>query len=122
MVEPVQETPTTDSDWLRARTSRTLGLISDSENSENEANEQSDDDDMSNDENSRNQHDPASTTPPDTDPSDTEQAPSSKLSTTESKILKTGRLFIRNLVYGVTEDDLREVFSPFGQIEEVSSP
>ena len=31
----------------------------------------------------------------------------------------TGRLFIRNLPFTVTEDDLTELFSKFGQINEV---
>jgi multiple RNA-binding domain-containing protein 1 len=61
-------------------------------------------------------------TPPITDPSDTEQTPVLKPSTAESKILKTGRLFVRNLVYGITEDDLRHIFSPYGQMEEVCPP
>lgn len=34
-------------------------------------------------------------------------------------IMDTGRLFIRNLPYTCTEDDLREVFEPFGRLSEV---
>lgn len=120
--EEVQETPATDSEWLRARTSRTLGLVSDSEQSEDDANEQSDDEMSDDDKPEVANLETTPVTPPATDPSDTEQPPSSKPSTPESKILKTGRLFIRNLVYGVTEDDLRNIFSPYGEIEEVSLP
>ena len=116
-VEEVQETPLTDLEWLRARTSRTLGLDSDSED------EQSEDEMSATSEDDAPIKQPEDTpaTPPATEPSDTEQPPVSNLSTAESKILKTGRLFVRNLVYGVTEDDLRNVFSPYGRIEEVSS-
>jgi len=116
--EEVQETPATDLEWLRARTSRTLGLVSDSENehSEDEMSVTSEDDPQV------NQPEIHPATPPATDPSDTEQLPASTLSIAEIKILKTARLFIRNLVYGVTEDDLRNIFSPYGQIEEVSTP
>ncbi|KAH7319214.1 hypothetical protein BKA65DRAFT_96890 [Rhexocercosporidium sp. MPI-PUGE-AT-0058] len=37
-------------------------------------------------------------------------------------IKATGRLFVRNLPYSATEDDLREHFSPFGSLEEVHLP
>ena len=35
------------------------------------------------------------------------------------EICKTGRLFVRNLPYTATEDDLRDAFSPFGPLTEV---
>lgn len=35
------------------------------------------------------------------------------------KIRETGRLFIRNILYDSTEDDFRELFSPYGPLEEV---
>ena len=125
--EEVNAPPTSDLDWLRARTSRTLGLVSDSEDEGDENKSEpedvasiiSDDDDEAAATNTDNQ---TPVTPPATDHSDTEQPMQSKTSAAESKILRTGRLFIRNLVYGVTEDGLRAVFSPYGQIEEVSPP
>jgi multiple RNA-binding domain-containing protein 1 len=114
--EEVQETPATDLEWLRARTSRTLGLVSDSED------EQSEDEIsvISEGDPPVQQPETTSSTPPVTDPSDTEQPSVSNPPAAESKILKTGRLFVRNLVYGVTEEDLRNIFSPYGKIEEVS--
>jgi multiple RNA-binding domain-containing protein 1 len=116
--EKPKETPATDLDWLRARTSRLLGLVSDSETSDNQDDPPSDDDVSVP---SDDEPDPPETShPPLIDPSDTDQH--SKSATAESKILKTGRLFIRNLVYGITEDDLRSLFAPYGQIEEVSFP
>jgi multiple RNA-binding domain-containing protein 1 len=117
-VEEVQDTLATDLEWLRARTSRTLGLVSDSEDEKSE-------DEMSGtseDDASVEQPETTPATPPATGSSDTEQPPAPKPSTAESKILKTSRLFVRNLVYGVTEDNLRNIFSPYGQIEEVSPP
>jgi multiple RNA-binding domain-containing protein 1 len=36
--------------------------------------------------------------------------------------MDTGRLFLRNLAYTCTEDDLRLVFAPFGPLAEVQLP
>lgn len=116
------ETATSDLDWLRARTSRTLGLDSDSEESDHEDNQQSKDEEPESDKESEHETEITPVTPSATDSSDTEHQTASKLSPAESKILKTGRLFVRNLVYGVTEDDLRTLFSPYGGIEEVTFP
>jgi multiple RNA-binding domain-containing protein 1 len=113
--------PTTDLDWLRSRTSRTLGLVSDSEGSDHEISPSKDEiSSLSDDEPERLEPNNNPVTPPATDPSDIEQPP--KSSTAESKILQTGRLFVRNLVYGVTENDLLAIFRPYGEIEEVSNP
>lgn len=35
------------------------------------------------------------------------------------KITKSGRLFLRNILYTSTESDFRQLFSPFGELEEV---
>ncbi|KAF2846969.1 RNA-binding domain-containing protein [Plenodomus tracheiphilus IPT5] len=40
----------------------------------------------------------------------------------EHKIRETGRLFLRNLHYGVSEDELREQFSKHGPLQEVHVP
>ncbi|ODQ63330.1 hypothetical protein NADFUDRAFT_72100 [Nadsonia fulvescens var. elongata DSM 6958] len=37
-------------------------------------------------------------------------------------IAKSGRLFIRNLLYSSTEDDFRQLFSKFGELDEVHIP
>jgi multiple RNA-binding domain-containing protein 1 len=37
-------------------------------------------------------------------------------------ISNTGRLFVRNLPYSATEEDVRQHFAPFGELEEVRSP
>ncbi|CAO2832043.1 unnamed protein product [Amaranthus hypochondriacus] len=36
-----------------------------------------------------------------------------------NEVLQTGRLFVRNLPYGATEDELMELFSNFGNVSEV---
>jgi multiple RNA-binding domain-containing protein 1 len=40
----------------------------------------------------------------------------------EAKILDNGRLFLRNLAYTCTEDHLKDLFGPFGQLQEVHLP
>ena len=119
--EVVMQKPMTDLEWLRSRTSRTFGLVSDSEESETEEKKE-EMDDSSNDEEDDKSEVPMPATPPEPEHSDVEEEPTPKTAAAETKILKTGRLFVRNLVYGVTESDLREIFSPFGPIEEVGCP
>ncbi|ESK91484.1 pre-rrna processing protein [Moniliophthora roreri MCA 2997] len=41
---------------------------------------------------------------------------------TKETILQTGRLFVRNLTFSCSEEDLREMFSPHGQISQVHIP
>lgn len=36
-----------------------------------------------------------------------------------TQIKSTGRLFLRNILYSSTEDDFRELFSPYGELDEV---
>lgn len=36
-----------------------------------------------------------------------------------AKIQKTGRLFLRNILYSSTEDDFKKLFSPYGELKEV---
>ncbi|RZC62338.1 hypothetical protein C5167_024086 [Papaver somniferum] len=45
--------------------------------------------------------------------------PSSVLDDAKKQILETGRLFVRNLPYTASEEDLTEIFSKFGDISEV---
>ena len=49
-----------------------------------------------------------------------EEKPVEKQSETVNAILKTGRLFLRNLSYSCVDSDLQELFSPFGAISQVS--
>jgi multiple RNA-binding domain-containing protein 1 len=109
---------TSDLEWLRARTSRTLGLESDHEDSDNDDNlpaKDKDESSSSDEETEPEEVQPVAEEPHAQVTSSDAPAPSSA----EAKILKTGRLFVRNLVYGITEDHLRQVFSPYGPLEEV---
>ncbi|KAG8985371.1 Multiple RNA-binding domain-containing protein 1, partial [Tulasnella sp. 427] len=45
-----------------------------------------------------------------------------ELRRTNEQILATGRLFLRNLTYSCSEDDLRDVFSKYGEIEQIHIP
>jgi multiple RNA-binding domain-containing protein 1 len=113
--------PQSDLDWLRSRTSRTLGLVSDDDDEESEKEDQHSKPKQSESEPELDDEEASiHATPLPNLPSDTEKPDQAQLAPAESKVLKTGRLFVRNLVYGVTEEDLRGVFSPYGPIEEVS--
>lgn len=107
--------PTTDDDWLRSRTNRLLDLV--------------EDDDI-----------PVASAPalpkPAAEKCDSpvavEQQPESvpatdaptadSISLEEEKIRETGRLYLRNLHFEVAEEDIRNQFSKYGSLDEVSSP
>ncbi|KAJ2539167.1 Multiple RNA-binding domain-containing protein 1 [Coemansia sp. RSA 1822] len=48
--------------------------------------------------------------------------PTAAIASTIAQIQETGRLFVRNLPYMATEDDLRSTFEPFGLLSEVHMP
>lgn len=52
-------------------------------------------------------------------PEPEDEAEEEKPDPTIEKIKATGRLFVRNLPYSASEDDLRGHFAPFGSLEEV---
>ncbi|CAG0915323.1 unnamed protein product [Notodromas monacha] len=45
-----------------------------------------------------------------------------KLAAEEEPVGESGRLFIRNLSYSATEEDLEALFTPFGQVTEINLP
>lgn len=107
--------PMTDDDWLRSHTSRVLDLedgdggVPLPKPRPSEANE-----DMS------VEATPKSPDPegaPNAEPKDPEVVTEGQ--STEDQIRDTGRLYLRNLPYDVTEDDLRDHFSKIGSLEEV---
>ncbi|KAL2023674.1 hypothetical protein VTK56DRAFT_1831 [Thermocarpiscus australiensis] len=122
--EPVRTVPqvpadATDDDWLRSRTSRLLDLV-DPDDAGFSAR-------------------PSSSAPPVTPASEPQEQPRDDSAAdadalaeaahkTESvedavkQVEKTSRLFLRNLSYTVTEDDIRDYFSKFGTLEEVNLP
>ena len=91
--DPQNEQGLTDIEWMRQRTK---GEVEDTADSE-KVFEQSDSEDQ------------ARNVPDDEDP-------------TVKTILQTARLFIRNLTFACTEDELRGLFQPFGTISQVSRP
>ncbi|KAF2276968.1 RNA-binding domain-containing protein [Westerdykella ornata] len=113
--------PVSDADWLRSRTNRVLDLVDDDE------------------EPSRQVHDSApapgrgSSVEEKTElaememveqekdtPNDVEEAVSQPSEV--DKIRQTARLYLRNLHYDITSDDLQEHFSKYGPLEEVHVP
>lgn len=122
-MEDVQEAPiaeqgpVSDMDWLRSRTNRVLELIEDDEVPAANV--------------------PASQAPAPqppravedsaeeveaqpSPPQPTAEQPETAAPDEEDKIRETGRLYLRNLHYEVTEDEIREQFSKHGALEEVS--
>ena len=49
-----------------------------------------------------------------------DEAPLPKEDETTAAILRTGRLFLRNLSFSCAEDELLELFAPFGSVAQVS--
>lgn len=118
---PVPEQgPVSDADWLRSKTNRVLELV---ENDELPADtlpsvkpaptkptvEQSS---QTNDAVDESQSQPAAEDNAEKDAPVEEE---------EDRVRETGRLYVRNLHYEVTEDELRQQFSKHGALEEVSA-
>lgn len=111
-------TGATDDDWLRSRTNRLLDLVDPDDlasgavlNPVDATTEQ----DMENDRLSSHSSDEVT-------PGTTTDVATSKETATEdavSAISRTSRLFVRNLPYSATEDDIRETFDKFGTLQEV---
>lgn len=117
----VEQGPVTDDDWLRSRTNRVLELVEDDEiplaSTAPVAVAQTP---------AAQPRAPAEPSPvaveaqPKPQPSAEEQADTTAAPDEEDKIRETGRLYLRNLHYEVTEDEIREQFSKHGALEEVS--
>ncbi|KAK4154743.1 hypothetical protein C8A00DRAFT_42549 [Chaetomidium leptoderma] len=124
--EPAREEPqasanATDDDWLRSRTSRLLDLV--------------DPDDPGFSARPPPQSVPAAApasepqAPPRAGapadgggPSEGARTQAESSEDAADLVEKTSRLFLRNLSYNVTEDDIRDHFSNFGNLEEVNVP
>jgi len=117
-----------DLDWMRSRTSRLLGLVEDDDEEDEVANTRPKSaSPVISDHASR--YKSGSIFEPEGDNQDQDNEPqTSALPTVEieavtadvAAIQASGRLFLRNLAYTVTEEELRTCFSPFGTLEEVS--
>jgi multiple RNA-binding domain-containing protein 1 len=114
----VEQGPVSDADWLRSRTNRVLELVEDDEAPSATA--------IVPQAPAPQPHVPAQPSPdvvesqPEPKPSTEEQADAAAAPDEEDKIRETGRLYLRNLHYEVTEDEIREQFSKHGALEEVS--
>ncbi|GAO15462.1 uncharacterized protein UV8b_02202 [Ustilaginoidea virens] len=118
-----QTVPATDDDWLRSRTNRLLDLMDpDDLSSEPAAIPTSGDSlqkqDANGDKSSLHSSDKLA-------PDAAELPVASKCNAEDDAvdaISRTSRLFVRNLPYSTTEDDLRDAFDKFGPLEEVHLP
>ncbi|KAL4884528.1 hypothetical protein BJY04DRAFT_225708 [Aspergillus karnatakaensis] len=108
--------PVSDSDWLRSKTSRLLGLLDEDEQAAFEPPARAAD------------SMPEAVSPVDAPTTQTleqpvEQVPETpappEVDTNIENIRLSARLFVRNLSYETTESDLEPLFSPFGRIEEI---
>ncbi|EFY87755.1 putative MRD1 [Metarhizium acridum CQMa 102] len=114
-------TGVTDDDWLRSRTNRLLDLVDPDDLGSGAVLSPVDgttEQDMENDRLSSHSSDEVT---PDT----TADVTTSKETATEdavSAIARTSRLFVRNLPYSATEDDIWETFDKFGTLQEVHLP
>ena len=118
-----QAAPTSDADWLRTRTSRLLGLVDDDHDTTPSTNAQMDIDDKVEVEDEHVIMQPSKMSDAG---SQTEKEPLNDTSVAndtakiaEDESLSSGRLFIRNLSYATSEDDLRAYFGSYGHVSEV---
>lgn len=111
----------TDDDWLRGRTNRLLDLMDPEDIQAATSGLESADTDAA-----------AETTAVPLGPDKVKETPSAEKDNEENDVEKSdpvieaiqsnGRLFVRNLPYTASEDDLRNHFKPYGSLEEVRRP
>ncbi|KAL6706377.1 Multiple RNA-binding domain-containing protein 1 [Coniothyrium glycines] len=111
--------PVSDADWLRSRTNRVLELVEDDEvlPTQSSAPKQ-----PSPQPETESLPDEAQIPQVETQSAAKEEPGDDPTSAEEEQIRETGRLYLRNLHFDVTEDELREQFSKSGAIEEVHVP
>jgi multiple RNA-binding domain-containing protein 1 len=108
----------TDDDWLRSRTNRLLDLMAPEEITISSGTNASTKVDAMAETKTKATEEPEK-------PANDEEIPfegfanEAKPDPTIEAIKSSGRLFVRNLPYSATEDDLREHFAPYGALEEV---
>lgn len=120
--DAVEQGPISDADWLRSRTNRVLELVEDDDELPTQTQVQT-----------IASHKPSPSPQPEkpvlpeaeqtkqTDPESAQDNPDQDTtSAEEDKIRETGRLYLRNLHFDVTEEELREQFSKSGGLEEAS--
>lgn len=110
--------PTTDNDWLRSRTNRLLDLVEDDNVPVAPASAPTKPAAEKRDSPVAIEHQPE----PTQSTNASADAPTAEaVSSEEDKIRETGRLYLRNLHFEVAESDIRDQFSKYGSLDEVSS-
>jgi multiple RNA-binding domain-containing protein 1 len=112
--------PQNDVDWLRNRTNRLLGLLDEAEEERHFHNKPSDANSPLEENLEEAEKSPITdhaAVPPQ---AEIQAEPKSVVDAEEEAVRNSKRLFLRNLPYGVNEDDLREAFAIFGHLEEVN--
>lgn len=121
---PQLDAGATDDDWLRSRTNRLLDLVDPDDlppptqpavETETAVQDEKEDDDAPPSPRDATEED----VPPVVD--DNKGADGSGADDAVATISRTSRLFVRNLPYTTTEEDLYEAFGKFGTIQEVST-
>ncbi|KAL4942408.1 hypothetical protein BDV06DRAFT_211841 [Aspergillus oleicola] len=108
--------PVSDSDWLRSKTSRLLGLLDEDEQEAFQPPAPAAEDTQMVD----SKVDAINVGSAEKPTEEVEKAPAApEVDTNIENILISARLFIRNLSYDTRESDLQPLFSPFGKLEEI---
>ena len=113
--------PVSDADWLRSRTSRLLGLEDDKDESAKppvEVEEGLSSNEVAGND-VRRKDTPKSPEPHGDEHHGQNVDEEEQGDAVENAARATGRLFLRNLPYDVSEDDLRSLFQSFGSLQEV---
>ncbi|KAG5977703.1 hypothetical protein E4U55_006596 [Claviceps digitariae] len=110
-------TTATDDDWLRSRTNRLLDLVDPDDLASGTMSKEQDMEEVDR----QTSHSTDVAMP---DMAAGEATTSQEMAGQDAVqiISRTSRLFIRNLSYSITEDDLREAFDEFGALQEVHLP
>lgn len=125
--------PSTDADWMRSRTSRLLGLLDDDEEDAagqatqkpepeefSKSNAKNDINSSLSESQSRAADAPVEGKSVGITNTETPKDSPDMESSERQAIGQSGRLFLRNLAYTITEDDLRSLFDPNHKVDEVS--
>ncbi|KAJ9628705.1 Multiple RNA-binding domain-containing protein 1 [Taxawa tesnikishii (nom. ined.)] len=115
-----KNTAISDMDWLRSRTTRLLGLVEEDEEERVEAVPEPESSPEA-PEPMRGGNDTISAEDADGDAPSPEDA-EDDVNDTEKAVRTSRRLYLRNLPYNVTEDDLRSQFVSYGALSEVHVP
>lgn len=110
----------TDDDWLRSRTNRLLDLVDPDDIAHVAPIQKTDCDSSAVQEVGNDKEAPHSEQDGTLEGDDERPTQGQDKDSAAEAISRTSRLFIRNLPYSATEDDLREAFEKFGGVDEVS--